>query len=283
MKTVFNNDMVCHVWAQQTQNEGRNGNGSLFFEGKTIYSYGYHFPMATFITDNIVLMNSSTYSVTTTQHQGLAKRALHSGVTVFEVPNLHNLDKNSHIENIKYMINKGIDAIKKASRARSEWSINSNKRLAVKMLENSTLYAKQFKLSCKRLIKPLQTFLNVDLQEVKAVDKKVREAEQKRLARVSKDKVKKWLSGEFNGNLYAINTIYLRLSKDGETVETSHGAKVPLREAILLFKAWKNGKNIHGIKIGYFTVTNANSKIVKIGCHNLKAKQINEFFKELEK
>ena len=22
MKTVFNNDMVCHVWAQQSQNQG---------------------------------------------------------------------------------------------------------------------------------------------------------------------------------------------------------------------------------------------------------------------
>ena len=50
MKTVFNNSEVCHVFAQQEQEYGRSGN--IFFEGKKIYSYGYHYLMGNIINDN---------------------------------------------------------------------------------------------------------------------------------------------------------------------------------------------------------------------------------------
>ena len=50
MQTVFNNSMVAHVWAQQTQAHGRNAGNTFYFEGPTIYSYGEHFPIATFVT-----------------------------------------------------------------------------------------------------------------------------------------------------------------------------------------------------------------------------------------
>ena len=38
MANVFSNSMVAHVWAQQTQSEGRSNNGNLYFEGPCIYS-----------------------------------------------------------------------------------------------------------------------------------------------------------------------------------------------------------------------------------------------------
>ena len=36
-RVLKNHDEVCHVWAQQTQSEGRAGN--IFFRDKSIYSY----------------------------------------------------------------------------------------------------------------------------------------------------------------------------------------------------------------------------------------------------
>ena len=47
-RTVFDNSMVAHVWAQQGQDFGRSNNGNLYFEGPTIFSYGSHFPIASF-------------------------------------------------------------------------------------------------------------------------------------------------------------------------------------------------------------------------------------------
>lgn len=40
MKTVFSNDMVLHVWAQQRQYSGRNQSGSFWFQGGELGSYG---------------------------------------------------------------------------------------------------------------------------------------------------------------------------------------------------------------------------------------------------
>ena len=41
MKT---NSEIAHIWANQLEYRGQQEN--LFFSGKTIYSYGYHFAIA---------------------------------------------------------------------------------------------------------------------------------------------------------------------------------------------------------------------------------------------
>lgn len=69
---------------------GRKTNGhcpaSIFFEGDTIYSYGYHYPLARIIrNDNqtIVLLNDSGYSNTTAKH--INKTSCHSPFPVVRV------------------------------------------------------------------------------------------------------------------------------------------------------------------------------------------------------
>jgi hypothetical protein len=37
----MNNSMVAHLWANEKEESARGSN--LFFEGRSIYSYGYHF------------------------------------------------------------------------------------------------------------------------------------------------------------------------------------------------------------------------------------------------
>lgn len=76
MKTVFANSEVCHVWAHQRQPHGRNKNSSIYFEGPTIYSYGYHFPMATIMPDDYVLINNNPYSPTTVKHQASVRSSV---------------------------------------------------------------------------------------------------------------------------------------------------------------------------------------------------------------
>jgi len=49
--------------------------GSVHTDGHTIYSYGEHFPMA-FWSGEELWVNESTYSRTTSQHQGALKRSL---------------------------------------------------------------------------------------------------------------------------------------------------------------------------------------------------------------
>ena len=51
-RRVFTSSMVAHTWANQSVDCGRNGKGSMYFNGATIYSYGEHWPLAT-ITDRL--------------------------------------------------------------------------------------------------------------------------------------------------------------------------------------------------------------------------------------
>lgn len=48
MRKVVNSHKVVELWAAQSQPSATNSRRSLYFEGATIYSYGEHFPIATF-------------------------------------------------------------------------------------------------------------------------------------------------------------------------------------------------------------------------------------------
>lgn len=81
-KKVFGNKSeVAHAWAKQDQYEGREGSRVLriFFEGPTIFSYGRHFPIATFHQKKgqpkVVLFTTRTYSNTTSAHIWAARGA----------------------------------------------------------------------------------------------------------------------------------------------------------------------------------------------------------------
>jgi hypothetical protein len=67
----------------------------VFADGRSIYSYGYHFPMATLMTDDTGLrnehswwlVNGDTYSVSTSRHQGEVRGALRkTGLPMLIVP-----------------------------------------------------------------------------------------------------------------------------------------------------------------------------------------------------
>src|SRR5208282_1988840 len=89
MRHVFDNRQVAHVWANQTQEDGRSNNGQLYFRGKTIYSYRDNWPLAEF-TDRyvdgqrVVILNTDKYGTTTTRHLGYVYVALH-GLAVYQV------------------------------------------------------------------------------------------------------------------------------------------------------------------------------------------------------
>ena len=92
MKTVHTRAMVAHLWANKAQEFARTGNGSFFFEGEKIYSYGKHYLAAIrtpWVDDNgktVILINGDHYSSTTQRHISDIKRALYRhNVVTFDV------------------------------------------------------------------------------------------------------------------------------------------------------------------------------------------------------
>lgn len=109
MRTVLkNNDEVAHVWAQQTQYQGSASN--MFFDGKSIYSYGRHFEIARFITDDIVFFTTKNYSNSTAKHKSKVWRAI-SHKTVFTVDSfVHGGDVDGYIKRIDKALTEAVRA-----------------------------------------------------------------------------------------------------------------------------------------------------------------------------
>ena len=74
-KTVFGQE-VYSAFISGEYPKGKNySNETVFFEGDTIYSYGYHFPMAIKM-NGFYLVNADVYSNTTSKHQSNLRSAL---------------------------------------------------------------------------------------------------------------------------------------------------------------------------------------------------------------
>ena len=105
---------ICHEWAHQ---HGDNGKGSsIFWEGDTIYSYGYHFPMAIHV-DGVVLLTTQSCSVSTAKHLSLVRQAI-SHLPVITVYDVRISCKSDHINNLDYMVERFNDLVTSASKRR---------------------------------------------------------------------------------------------------------------------------------------------------------------------
>jgi hypothetical protein len=107
-RKVHDIDQTCHVWAQQTMMEGRAGSGRIFFQGRSIYSYGSHFEMARYAgtvtikghdksvtTRRVFLINSDKYSPTTSGHTRSMRQALQFSDMTIGISDLQSLSARS--------------------------------------------------------------------------------------------------------------------------------------------------------------------------------------------
>jgi len=95
-RTVFDNYQTAHVWAQQKQPYGRSQNGNLYFEGRAILSYGWHY-VAGYALPKIgggflYLTNADSSSMTTGgKHMPAVYSAIGYHVESVAVPRLSSL------------------------------------------------------------------------------------------------------------------------------------------------------------------------------------------------
>ena len=75
-RNIGTNKEVIYAYVRGWSSPNKTGTGNLYFTGSTLYSYGSHFPMAHLLDSGWYVINGDTYSVTTTAHQSLLRRAL---------------------------------------------------------------------------------------------------------------------------------------------------------------------------------------------------------------
>lgn len=109
----MNNYMVAHLWANEKKESARGSN--FFFEGESIYSYGYHFEVGRIVRnkrgEKAYLINNMHQSNSTSLHQYYVRQAIPTGSKVFHVGyNMSNTGNmtfvTSKLESIKTAIGK---------------------------------------------------------------------------------------------------------------------------------------------------------------------------------
>lgn len=91
----MDNAMIAHLWANEKQENASGSN--FFFEGESIYSFGYHFEVGRIVRnkrgEKAYLLNNSKYQINcagtyTERHKYLASGAIPDESTIFYMDDL---------------------------------------------------------------------------------------------------------------------------------------------------------------------------------------------------
>ena len=281
VKKVFtNHEQVIHLWANQSQEEARCKN--VFFHGKSCWSYGTHYELGRIVKFNgvdVALINAAGYSVTTSKHISSAYWACHGLMPVFKVDSSSKL--GSVEAGVRARQSELVDAFFAIFKSRPG-RYNYAQKLFSKESKDYGLYhditqfnASVTKLGLKQYRLDVDQF-NVDLWDEAALYLTARYKEAtspealklKEAAALKRNatKIASWRAGTSNSTGMARGGLALIRVK-GDTLQTSHGASVPLREAVMLYAAIKQGKSKTGDRVGHFKFNQATADIIRIGCH----------------
>lgn len=266
------NSQLAHVWAQQTKESGKGSN--MFFEGRSIYSYGKHYLIATFKTnhkgESCVLINSESYSHSTGQHTSYVSQAV-SNKLIFRLP--ISLEDTEH-ESIsvkrkdELWLHYSIKATQLRDKIKGCKTLNtleSTYTAYTHLCEQANAFSSFFSYPNRLQVfksieaiyenKKASFIAQIALKETPEYKAKQEQAKAKRLAReaqLMKEDISRWFKHE--SLLYYtprdFPNIYLRLTGialygDKPThIETSQGASFPISDAIEAFKIIKAHKKL---------------------------------------
>lgn len=292
MKKTFKDIQECiHVFAQFTQDSGKCGN--VFFEGNTIYSYGYHFPMAQRINLGampVILVNGRSYSNSTSKHQSWTRSALshYTQIISFGMDRNGTTTKESHELNERHYIRELGTIANNLSVARkpASWIEKAND-----LNDQAWKYFSFFGLTPSQEYQTEYHNATNPSEEIKASikaeqaetlrRKKEKEAEEKKSLEI---KIADWIAGERQSlprmEMDILRVIPADIYKNW-MVETSKGVKMTIYEAKaiysqLLAQTLKAGDTV----LNHYKVTSINGT-VKIGCHTFDTQYLLTFGKSL--
>ena len=281
MKKVFSSrSAVCHKFNEQSQSEGRAGN--IFFDTDTIYSYGYHYVLGQFVSPEIIIINNTGYSISTSKHIGILSSATRDKTQIFTMQaepkrvseqinkafaNLANARKPqiyiSEIINLYEAFKKSCELL---GGVLKENSFNGS--YSVSPIDEPNEYINQI----EQIYKGLNTDEQAEqLSQIKETDKRLRKERAEREQAKKAERIEKFYNYETN-YIGGLDFDLLRVSKCGAFVETSQRVEIPMQEAQRYYKILKSGANMRGEKIAQY-ITKSFSEALNIGCHRIEKQE----------
>lgn len=290
MKTVFSsNSEAIHIWANHPDRSGRAN--SVSFGGGVLWSYNT--AIAQHVTnergEKAVILNKTSYSNTTSKHQGETAYATNHLKRIYVSHigyNTQNLKSNAQlhgdrdrlIESYEYQ---AAQYLAKAERARTKKA--DYEAAAYQHLNELKEYLAFFDIE-------YETPANMDELKQAAIE---RENEAKRIATEMKtqreaaerERLEKWRNGD---NVYSYFEV-TALRVHGENIETTKGAKIPIDHAV---KVWPLLKRLHdsggkyergekSIRLGHYTLDSFDGDILRVGCHIIPFAEVQNIANQL--
>lgn len=293
MKTVFACHEVAHIWAQRNpeQTSGRSaGSKSAFFEGNSLYSYGYHYKTAMFVTGKRkavgVLVNSDRYSTTTGQRRSEALQAVSQyKPNVFVVRRVANSKEDIEV-NLEDYAERILEATKTVAMARQRKDLELG--YLQRLVDEANRYAS---FSGSRRKFKVNADLDAIRESVKQINAKERAnakiaAEKERIR--EQERIDKWLAGETVYGYNRSGETLLRVK--GDVVETSRGASFPrsharlglalVRRTVASGQPWQS--NGHTCHLGHYKIDRIEADgTVRAGCHVVTLEAIERIASQL--
>ena len=282
MRTVLQHtNEVVHYWANAVQQEGRNGTSSVFFNGEWIYSYGFHFCMARHLSNRAVAVTTRTRSSTTARHLSAVLSATRHLKTV-----RCNDPGETARENMAHARNRIRNCLDYADAPRIRQATrDKHKAEALRIADEANEYLRAIPAVESECQEAIDT---TALESVRACLVSIDAARANLIAeqalarrRELDDALTFWRSRAVTvrTGLYSLPAA-LRLSEDGSWVQTSHGAEIPVEDAIKLWPAilrvMSGSKDYTpGTPIGSYQLTQIRADgSIQVGCHDIAFSEI---------
>lgn len=271
----MNNQQVCHIWANQLKPSGRGSN--LFFEKDTIYSYGYHFPMAKILDENTILVSPLSYSNSTSKHQNYMMQAISHKRVIYGL--ISDYRSYGIIDNIEYYTKKIKDLFYPLRKARKP----------EKYLSQIYFYQQR----CKDFLSYFKAKPSPELKELLNFTSKIditlyQEKTENKILAKGKKHFNIWLKNfrafkdnkDSNLDNRAINFYLNRLGDpvffqfDGKAFFSSKGIQIEKDILKRYLLAYLNNQIKVGSKIIGYPVHAIKKDFIQIGCHNIYKSEI---------
>lgn len=283
IKKVFSNSaQVFHLWANQSQEYARQGGRitRAYFEGKSCYSYGSHYELGRIIEykgKKVGIVNNTGYSHTTGEHirkaycalDGLMPRILSSTFSVREAL-IENQEK--FIDELMSQFSRNV-FYRETARESLEYTLEQIKEFNETC---ETLGHKELQIiPCNEYFEILDEHVRVrrEKQSVKRAEQEKKRQEEIEVRKIKEqENIEKWKAGDSHVNISFLRPMLIRIKNN--TVQTSSGAEVPLKEAKEFIKKLKAGKVKPGDAVGEFPFTELKDGVLKIGCHTFRIEDV---------
>lgn len=279
MRNIFTNSELAHAYANQTQQRGRNSSGSFYFEGKTIYSYGSHFPIANIVTNDkgeeVMLFTYRNYSNTTAKQISIVRSATRQYNKIY-----CHTPKGNHSTNFDNWVKLAEQQAEKLKKAKKpELYLNELNRLNSEVSEYTQFFSLEIPIKLKEVlsIKDKNEYLQYESKAIEFA--KIEEAKRLKEQKIKfKEDIKKWFNLE-TSRLYT-NYKYDFLRINDNRIETTQAVQIPLELGKRLYQNIKNQSLKVGDKVLNYSV-NQIGKEIKIGCHTFKQSYLLKFGSKL--